>query len=138
MRTLAAVLFLATLAFGQKAPETDSKEDWQRMKDCAAQAEKIGPGEAEANKGTYTNHYSRKYGRCFLKISWTTEKDGGVLTRGYRLIDAFEHTNIAVYQASLPESESKTVCYIDSPSGLVIDIVACSVARDFIVEHMRN
>jgi hypothetical protein len=53
----ATLLLLAatTLAFGQKTQsENDHKPDtWQKMKDCAAQAEKVGPGEAEVNKGSH-------------------------------------------------------------------------------------
>ena len=122
------VLFLATLAFGQKAPETDSKEDWQRMKDCAAQAEKVGPVQAEANKGTYTNHYSPKYGRCFLRIVWWSSDS----VRNIRLMDAYEHENLALYQPGHPDTGSKDACL------LLTAVAECSVVWDFIAERMRN
>jgi hypothetical protein len=132
----ATLLLLAanTMALGQKAQsENDHKPDtWQKMKDCAAQAERVGPGEAEINKGNYVNHYSPKYDRCFVKISWVIRQGEEIKGQGARLVDAFEHDTIALSQTTFPPSESKNVCFV--PSG----IVGCSEAKDFISEHMRN
>lgn len=117
--------FVAALAFGQDKPDT-----WQKMKECAAQAEKIGPGEAAANKGTYTNHYSPKYDRCYVKVSWVMKEDQKISGQGDRLIDAFERDTIALYQVTF--SESKSLCFM--PNG----VAECSEVKDFIFEHMRN
>jgi hypothetical protein len=131
--TSRAVLFLAltpALSFSQRTqPENDN---WQKMKDCAVQAEKVGPGEADVNKGSYSNHYSPKYNRCYLRISWLIKQGDEVSGQGLRLVDAFEHNTIALYQISVGPSESKPVCFVD------VGQVDCSAAKDFISEHMRN
>jgi hypothetical protein len=130
MRALAMALCFATaLAFGQKA-NTDSKEDWQRMKDCAAQAEKIGPSEAEPNKGSYSNHYNPKLGRCFVKITWLTRQGSEISGLGVRLVDAFEHDTVALFQVTFPESESKSPCSIGTTQA------GCASVKDFIADRM--
>ncbi len=126
---------MATLAFGQKVlPENDRKpNDWQKMKDCAIQAEKVGPNEAEANKGGFTNHYSPKYDRCYIRISWITlSADQSVSGQGLRLLDAFEHDSVAVFIETFSPPQAKAFCMVDdNPAD-------CSKAKGFIAEHMQN
>ena len=106
------------------------------MKDCAAQAEKVGPGEAAVNKGNYDNHYSPKYDRCYVRISWTISQGEPVSGLGVRLIDAFEHSTIAVSTITSPESKAN--CFVESTDRQLIKVVDCSAAAAFIYDHMSN
>jgi hypothetical protein len=132
-RATLLLLTAAALALGQKTQsENDHKPDtWQKMKDCATQAEKVGPGEAGANKGSYNNHYSPKYDRCFVRITWIIRGPGEQVSgEGIRLFDAFEHSTVAISYVTSPAS--KISCFVDDRS------VDCSEARDFISDHMRH
>jgi len=133
--TALLLLSATTLVFGQKTQsESDNRPgSWQKMKDCAAQAEKVGPVEAEANNGSYTNHYSAKYDRCYVRITWLLKGQGEEVSEiGERLVDAFEHDTKALSLTPQPQPGSKKGCFVDGGTG------DCAAASDFISEHMRN
>jgi hypothetical protein len=52
--------------------------------------------------------------------------------QGIRLVDAFEHDTIALFQTTPATPESKNFCF--APGGTV----DCSIADSFISLHMRN
>jgi hypothetical protein len=62
-------------------------DDWQKMKDCAAQADKW---EKRYDVPVSQKHFSPKYGHCYMEVY---HSDHGVLSRN--LIDPFEDKTIA-------------------------------------------
>lgn len=108
------------------------------MKDCAAQAEKAGPREAEVNKGSYNNHYSPKYDRCYVRVSSKIQNGEQVSGQGIRLVDAFERNTVAAFAETFPPSKSRISCFVDEGRSDGLTTVDCSAAKDFIFEHMRN
>ena len=98
---IAAMFSLAQTSVKKGSPPAQmldpSKPDtWEKMRECAAQAEKVRPGEAAENSGIYTNHYSPKYDRCYVRITWVIKKGEKVLGQRIRLLDAFEHDTMAL------------------------------------------
>jgi hypothetical protein len=143
----AAVLILVTAAIAagqapQKAPASprENKVDtWERSKECAAQAEKlfneitkkaIAAG-LSSGPDDWRNHYSPKYGKCFLEVDVFTHyqsPSGGGLLVGRSLRDAFERTILAEAEAG---SELAT-------SRIGSETATTEKAAAFIDEHMKN
>ena len=163
-RTFAVVIVSVNLAFPQSEPKKaippPAKADtWQKSKECAAQAEKVMAERTRAltisgsRDIEWSNHYSPKYNRCFLKIEWM--QDDKVAVKGgpmfyMFLLDAFERTTLA-NSADGPPVEA--VCrYDDNPkeceqrAAFVWKLACqiedqksdCSNAREFIADHMKN
>jgi hypothetical protein len=148
---LTVFLSAAVLSVGQAPPKEDSQapakqDNWQRTKECADQAEKVmASKESQLPKDEYyswSNHYSPKYGNCFieirhmLKIVGANAKHTGVVYTGQvslvetELQNAFERAPLAyVFGGNLPEHER---CNIGG------DPVDCAKAINFIAEHMKN
>ena len=84
------------------------------------------------DRGTWENHYSPKYNKCFISVI-----DGGTgafhgLARK-RLLDAFERTTLATFVLGhAPADDPGWSCQID------FEFVKCAKAADFITEHMKN
>ena len=130
-----------------------------RIQECAAQAEQVV---ADRNRisvavdghGVYSwsNHYSPKYNRCFVKLDYVLDVKTGV--KGgpsliTNLVDAFERTTVAVAAGGVSpklfcrnednpaECERnaalawESFCETDHPTD-------CATAKDFITEHMKN
>jgi hypothetical protein len=78
---------------------------------------------AENGRGTaWTNHYSAKYNRCFVKI----EQDLPAPTRAtVALQDAFERSILAIWMTT-------GYCKIG------LDDADCKTVYDYINEHMKN
>ena len=135
----ASFAVFAVLSFAQtpakKNPPAHARPDnWQKSKECAAQAEKV----MTEKPGSWENHYSPKYDRCFIsKIQSAPGKGAG---KDYpevvnQLVDAFERTTLAQWVSDYPHSEGPlngVSCHIDYQP------VGCANVARFIAEHMRK
>jgi hypothetical protein len=132
-----SLIILVVPSFGQTAKtQTATTDYWDKMKDCATQAEKIiaerqhGLEASKTSIVDWQNHYSPKYNRCFLTITF---KDATTSPPDvYRnMSDAFERSSISGFSFSpkYPEGE----CYVEDST-----LVDCVRARAFISEHMKN
>lgn len=168
VRALLAIFALAFLSSAEtaekKPPLTDGKTDnWQKSKECAAQAEKVmadrdrrlaafgGPG---SGADEWENHYSRKYDRCFISayyfISSKKPYVKGSPSFSTLLIDAFERSTVARSAGILrPEfacgdAEKPAECEqaVRSLNKRVCQIndkeADCEKAASFISEHMKD
>src|SRR5258708_3017869 len=76
------------------APTQPTEADyWQRTKDCAARVDAMKDGKPASNRQHgRISHYSRKYGRCFVKVTDTLSVRGSANERqnSVMLMDAFE------------------------------------------------
>jgi hypothetical protein len=71
--------------------EPGRTDDWARMRECAAQAERDAKSVGwDKDALGWENHYSSKYERCFVAVSWAGPHD---LTE--ELYDAFERRSLA-------------------------------------------
>src|ERR1039458_3906455 len=80
---------------------------WQRIKDCAARIDTMKDDKPSPSlqQGRIA-HYSRKYGRCFVKVTLTMErppKDNG--RDSVMLMDAFEGSVGAMLPFMPPERQ---------------------------------
>ena len=144
----------------QKQASKSPPDHWQKMQDCAAQAEKAM---AERDRrsisfgghgsDTWSNHYSPKYNHCFLKAEYlAAAKDtvkGGPTFYAY-LIDAFEHVDLAS-SATGPsaqflcrneqdpkECERGAAIVWDGACRIEGEQTGCARAKQFIDEHMKD
>jgi len=143
----------------KKSTSSSAKPDtWQRSKECAAQAEKTL---AERNARSvsfggrgadwWSNHYSPKYNRCFVRFDYIVDVKNGVKggpsTSSY-LVDAFERTDVAESSGGVSASflcrnednpaeceKIAALAWVCSTEGRDTD---CKTAKDFISEHMKN
>jgi len=118
---VATSMLLAAGLMAQEKP----KNNWQRMKECAAQAEKY------AGSNLTRSHYSPKYERCFALVQY--------IGKGYRdweLIDAFEGTSLAFINTNSANDEE--ACAIDDAIFGEHDHTPCTVVRKYIDEHLKN
>jgi hypothetical protein len=172
--TCAAVLLGAGLLFSaeqsspgqptkntvQKQTSKSTPDNWQKMKDCAAQAEKAM---AERDRRSisfggrasdaWSNHYSPKYNRCFLKAEYlVAAKDtvkGGPGFYIY-LMDAFEQVDLASSASGVSaeflcrneedakECERGAAIVWNSLCRIEGEQIGCAKAKQFIDEHMKN
>jgi hypothetical protein len=138
-----------------------STDSWLKMKECAAQAEKVklerdrkNAGQGFATASDWVNHYSPKYNRCFAVATFVMGQDGYLkheFATMRNLVDAFEGTSIATAASVAPSpafacrNEEKpkecervikdtiaALCLIDG------DSVDCGKAEEFIKDHMKN
>jgi hypothetical protein len=109
------------------SPAQIKPDTWQKSKECAAQAEKLmayrdsrrietGVGGAALD---WLNHYSPKYNRCFVSANYSV---GTTL-----LLDAFERSEVAFSDIKA----SDELCSVEGKRS------TCTVAADFIAEHMK-
>jgi hypothetical protein len=101
------LLFAVALTSCQKttAPPTVSEQryttqtqpteadNWQRTKDCAARVDAMKDDKPASNmQHGRISHYSRKYGRCFVKVADTRSLRGNANERqnSVMLMDVFE------------------------------------------------
>jgi hypothetical protein len=149
-----------TKSTGQKQTTKPPPDNWQKMKDCAAQAEKaitdrdrrsVSFG-GHGSDGS-TNHYSPKYNRCFVKVEYVVAtKDnikGGPMFRTY-LMDAFEQANLASSaggpsaqflcrnEEDPKECERGAAIIWASACEIDGDKIDCAKTQQFIDEHMKN
>lgn len=162
MKAAWIILGAVALSFGQtakKATAPATPDTWERSKECAAQAEKMmGAHDAEMlalggkHSDGWSNHYSQKYGRCFVKALYLPTKDvvKGGPTTSTALFDAFERSDLASTAvgptpergcrseqnpeacAEIARALWKSACSIDhQPTD-------CGRAEQFIEEHMKH
>jgi hypothetical protein len=112
--------------------KAEPKPDWERMKECAAQAEKIMARPDMRGQDLIQAHYSPKYGRCFLLTSY--RKDGSI---DQELIDAFELRVLADDLTMFRNGDRQQVCTIAVP-GDDDEIRPCEEVRAYIQEHMAH
>ena len=145
------VSLVAALVFGQGSPQKTAPphpkpDDWQKSKECAAQAEKLIVDwsiRAGSKPNYLSNHYSPKYNKCFVSISNFTsaeEPRGGVLSTT-DLLDAFERSLMAHrYEAICVKdcSEQIKIMIKAAPCSIDQKTVDCEQSKSFISEHMKN
>ena len=132
LKLISAGLLLA--GFLAAEPPPAQKQDWERMKACAAQAEKaIQAWRAEEN-GLSTvqllaNHYSAKDERCYMEAKVVDA--GGVM---YALRDAFEKQNMADHVWFFKEQPliGRQLCQIGDDSK------DCTVVDRYFDERLKN
>jgi hypothetical protein len=106
MRTSFALLLLGCLASCNRPdnpvtssaapaqpPQPSEADNWQRTKDCAARVDSMPDDKPSPNsQHGRISHYSRKYGRCFVKVTDTLSVKAGSGERqtSVMLMDAFE------------------------------------------------
>jgi hypothetical protein len=122
-----------------------SIDSWQRMKQCAEQAEtmaksvKFVEGERSGNLQTLTweNHYSPKYDRCYIKISYAHYIPNKNAIRGTHeeLWDVFERRRLSSFtDINGPEQE----LFCDIPTDDKVARHQCAACLQFIKDHMDN
>jgi len=126
MKYAIGLLASTFLLFGADDKKPPEKQNWERMKACAAQAEKVGGSNLQRN------HYSRKYERCFALLLFR-----GDHSSDWELIDAFEGTVLAVrFLDSKPkEPREREACGI-LDSGVIVD--DCKTVLNYIEEHLTR
>jgi len=121
--------------------EQKRADDWQRMKECAQQTERMAKQEGwvQGKDGIlgWQNHYSPKYGRCFVSMSFMDEsakKDPDWPLLYDELIDAFEGRTLAMC-TDAQVSKARFLCNVQDPAGPTGDCGAC---RQWIEDRMRH
>jgi hypothetical protein len=127
MKLIEMLLLLSVLASGLAAEE--KPPNWERMKACAAQAEKAAHRVGEE---LLRNHYSPKYERCFM---FTAIRETEFMSVN-RLLDAFEGTELAAEIWDF-EKESKHLCAITGLGG-ERHPKPCSEVEAYIEEHLTQ
>ena len=121
-RTSATILLLAT---GLMAAD---KDNWQRTKDCTAQAEKF----ARDQKGELIqDHYSPKYERCYVELAYFEPRDDA----RYELLDPFEHDSLAAMWLHPRPDEKKAPCRVSDGST---NSTNCIDYGNYVWEHLNN
>ena len=93
-------------SFGQTTSKKNTtppakSDSWQRSKECAAQAEKFvadWPKSMGNTPDQWQNHYSPKYGRCFVRLDFSNiQKDEKIFPSIFTtaLFDAFQRSSLA-------------------------------------------
>ena len=114
------------------------KDDWQRTKDCAEQAYRIIKENPEPLRLGWENHYSPKYGLCFVDVSYSNpdaKKYKGAPYFFEELYDAFERRLLTICSRDMHISNDNPFCSIQTGPPPHFD---CSACRAFIRERMEN
>jgi hypothetical protein len=153
-----AVALLATqvggCGFPPKAPDPASKATvkpavepaanvWERSRQCAEQTEKVikrVEAERSADVGLvgWQNHYSPKYERCFVHLSYVNRKakELGLPVTFDELDDAFENKLLAVATGVIRAKNAEWYCSITD--GVTDSNGDCAAARAYIDERMKK
>ena len=140
------MIALAVLSGCAAPPQTVQiarADTWQRSKECAEQparlmAEWHTPADDIASKSgippSWENHYSARYGRCFLVYSHEVVRSGGTGTLFEKLLyDPFERTTLAETLDPVPPASMEFLCNTpDEPHS------GCRASREFIEQHMKQ
>jgi len=129
VKTIALILGLAFTAL--------AADTWEKMKDCAARADKIVADELRyrhIDSYNASSHYSPKYNRCYVRFQiGSYAKDFRVAYT--RLIDAYEGDDLATITEYFPKDKQPwAICTIGDDGGSDI----CPAARKFMDDHMHN
>jgi hypothetical protein len=138
-------------AEAQKASTVDSKpnaasakDNWQKMKDCAEQTDRIlkrGHLEEGQRIDEHTsvtgaeNHYSPKYNQCFVKIFFLDRQADikkGIPFVRYDIYDAFEGKGLASCTEDGRISNDSPFCSVGDTLG------NCAACREFAKDRMNN
>jgi hypothetical protein len=129
----------ATAEQAASVEEQRKANDWRRMKECADQADRFikQPDPLRNQLAGWENHYSPKYGRCYVAISYLNgdaKKNPKVPLMFDVLYDAFEGRSLAMCadQNLWPRS---FLCTVQEGAGPKFD---CHTCRQYIDDHMRN
>jgi hypothetical protein len=113
-------------------PSSESRRvgNWERTRECAAQAERAAKSSLwdARNVLGWENHYSPKYERCFVVVSWP-ERNGSK----EELYDAFERRNLATCAVGIGVSH-----VAEAADETKTSIVDTSVCQDFIRDRMAR
>jgi hypothetical protein len=115
------------------------QDDWQRRKDCAAQADRVMRDTGltgDRNVIGWENHYNPKYGRCFVLVDYINpdaEKIPGIPSFYNELYDAFERRLLSTCQDDL---DKNTFCTVQSEGSL--GAVDCRVCRSLVKDRMEE
>jgi hypothetical protein len=121
------------------------REAWQRMRECAEQTDRIAKraGWVEGKRtGDLTimgwrNHYSPKYGRCFVIVSYMSHSAENAENQPplfYELYDAFEARLLSICTDAISYSTS-TFCSIPTGHAPSWD---CAECRQFANDRMDH
>jgi hypothetical protein len=126
-----------------KATSELNTDNWQRSKECAAQAEKLmtewhnltdAPPKDGGIAPSWTDHYSPKYNRCFIKYTHTINEGWtSSMVLEDMLIDAFERSTLAKSFPLAAPAQIKLFCSTDDDPK-----ADCEKAKNFISDHMKN
>ena len=146
--TILCVLALATAA--------QAEDNWQKMKDCAAQAEKLEKKlNGDGKDFVYSQyHYSPKYNRCYLERSWHWSPLDRESKQAYdedELTDVYENRELAdihgTWDYTKPAGKDglwhpQLSCFIgsykDAQGELQLKYTDCRETRAFIDDHMKE
>jgi hypothetical protein len=140
---IATAVSLSGQAANKNAPSPPRPDNWERSKECASQAEKLvsaaivagDKNDSPWKMAEWSNHYSPKYFRCFVHVSYTStvaaQRQGEPVARD-DLWDAFERSILASSAFGGSESKKSFYCVVDRK------IVPCEEADQFIQERMKN
>jgi hypothetical protein len=119
---LLAVVLIALTVVGSLTAQEKPKDNWERTKACAAQAEKVA---RENEYALIQNHYSPKYEKCYMHVSYIVEW-------GYRaVIDAFEQKYLTLESMG----KDKRSCWVYE---LGAKQVPCPVLEDYVSDHLDH
>jgi hypothetical protein len=113
---------------------------WQRCKDCVEQTEKFAKNAGWVEGKSYQshsivgwgNHYSEKYGRCFIQINYLNNGNLKYLpTTFYEVFDAFESRLLGGCSEDL-DVKASNACYIQEDEAS-----AAATSKDGF-EHQRR
>jgi hypothetical protein len=124
-------------------PEDDS---WARSRECAEQADRMikrnGLNEGQRSNSQlvteWSNHYSPKFHRCFVLVSFLNEdtksnRELPLITRS--LFDAFENREIASYTDSRTSLAPGACSILENGAKSLFN---CAAAERFIMERMSK
>ena len=120
-------------------------DNWERMKDCAQQSGKmlrlghLEPETRVSNDISVTgnqNHYSLKFGRCYVQVFYLhhvskADIEKGIPPISYELYDAFEGKLLSSCTDMLRFEES-AFCDVEDNS------TTCSACREFVKDRMTD
>ena len=122
-----------------------SANDWQRMKQCAEQTDRVakragwaeGQRNGEVTTMGWQNHYSPKYERCYILVNYVNhraEKNGDLPLLYDELFDAFEGGLLSVCTDAV-NSKASFFCSIQADESPHFDCRAC---RQFAKDRMEK
>ncbi len=133
---------------GAATASAKSNQNWQRMKECADQADRVtrrygwveGQADSVSQHGVmgWENHYSAKYERCYLVANFMIQEADAKnqLPLLYLLMyDAFE-TRIVAQCSDMTTGNAAAFCEVSQPGEQ--SSRDCPVCRRFFKERMEN